>query len=570
MNLALSSTAKACGCFTPPDPTVPIVQAGERILFAVDANGVVTAHIQIQYSGSAQDFGWLLPLPSVPTLELGTDELFTQLYNQTQPKYHVTRYYDGSCGFGPRAQFKGLVPTNSAASAGGSDTSGDPNPLVIQASIGPYDYAVLHADSKTDMLNWLSTNHYFVPTGTDAVVDAYIHPGAYFLALRLHSGQSTGTLQPVVVHYPSDYPMIPLVLTSVGAQPNMGIQAWLLGQGRAIPRNYFHTVVNDALVDWSNGGQNYNDAIIKAVGEADGKHSFVSEYAGTSSPLQHLLDYDGRFGSLTELQSEPDAVSFVQYLFNHGYTVSGSGAASGPVFQAPAFSSPLKAILLQYIPEPATLVSSGVSDDSWFSDLGYYLNDIQQNPGQYPSWPGVSYQPAQMATQIQQRVIAPTLAAGALLDAYPYLTRLYSTISPEDMNKDPVFSFNPGLSDLSNIHNGTLTYPCSIFGSPNQGTTPVEVVTEQGWKVEYAHGTANGADIPSAVPGSLRIEIVSEEGSPQVVTDNTGLIEKYLGRTGVGCSVSGPAGRGEGLPALLLIGAAAGLAWAGRGRRNRR
>ena len=39
--------AEACGCFAPPDPTVPIVQAGERILFSV-ANGVVTAHIQIR------------------------------------------------------------------------------------------------------------------------------------------------------------------------------------------------------------------------------------------------------------------------------------------------------------------------------------------------------------------------------------------------------------------------------------------------------------------------------------------------------------------------------------------
>lgn len=27
--------ASACGCFVPPDPTVPIVQAGERIIFTM-------------------------------------------------------------------------------------------------------------------------------------------------------------------------------------------------------------------------------------------------------------------------------------------------------------------------------------------------------------------------------------------------------------------------------------------------------------------------------------------------------------------------------------------------------
>src|SRR5689334_19499386 len=85
VTLAAPRAAHACGCFTPPDPSVPVLQAGERILFAME-NGVVTAHIQIQYAGNAAEFGWLLPLPSVPILELGTDELFTTLTNQTQPK----------------------------------------------------------------------------------------------------------------------------------------------------------------------------------------------------------------------------------------------------------------------------------------------------------------------------------------------------------------------------------------------------------------------------------------------------------------------------------------------------
>ena len=85
------SAATACGCFAPPDPSVPIVQAGERILFAHE-NGQVTAYIQVQYSGKPGEFGWLLPLPAVPKTKAGTDgidvsvdELFTQLLSTTQP-----------------------------------------------------------------------------------------------------------------------------------------------------------------------------------------------------------------------------------------------------------------------------------------------------------------------------------------------------------------------------------------------------------------------------------------------------------------------------------------------------
>src|SRR5215468_1988242 len=94
--LGVEGDAGACGCFTAPNPAEQVVQAGEQLVFAVK-NGVTTAHIRVQYSGKASEFGWLLPLPSVPTLELGTDELFNQLTTQTQPKYKLDRVYEGNC-----------------------------------------------------------------------------------------------------------------------------------------------------------------------------------------------------------------------------------------------------------------------------------------------------------------------------------------------------------------------------------------------------------------------------------------------------------------------------------------
>src|SRR5438128_2397754 len=86
---AMPGSARACGCLAAPNPASPVVQAGERILFAHDGNDVV-AYIQIQYAGNADQFAWLLPLPSVPTLALGTDELFTALGQATQPVYRLT------------------------------------------------------------------------------------------------------------------------------------------------------------------------------------------------------------------------------------------------------------------------------------------------------------------------------------------------------------------------------------------------------------------------------------------------------------------------------------------------
>ena len=280
--------ADACGCFTPPDPTVPVLQAGERILFSVK-NGEVTAVVQVQYTGAGGEFGWLLPLPSVPTLELGTDELFARLTSATQPRYRMTTGFDSSCRLSQGAG-GGTFASGGGGAGGGNGTSVDagaqaPSPLVVQDAVGPYDYAVLRADSKAAMLDWLATNRYFVPAGTDDAVAPYVRPGAYFLALKLRPGNDTGDLVPVVLRYQSDLGVIPLTLTSTGAQENMGVQVWMLGEGRAIPRNYNHTVLNDALIDWPRAGANYNDVVIRAVKEAPERHSFVTEYAGPSDVM---------------------------------------------------------------------------------------------------------------------------------------------------------------------------------------------------------------------------------------------------------------------------------------------
>jgi MYXO-CTERM domain-containing protein len=538
--------AAACGCFTPPDPSVPIVQAGERILFAME-NGMVTAHIQIQYAGSAQEFGWLLPLPSVPVLELGTDELFNSLINTTQPKYRLVSNYEGNCGFSPVGRgFSG--PTSAGAPGSANDSAGGKSPLVLQDSIGPYDYAVLKADSKADMLAWLEQNRYFVPAGTDETVGAYIRPGAFFLALKLRSGQSAGDLQPVVVRYPSDRPMIPIVLTSVAAQAHMGVQVWMLGAGRAIPVNYHHTVINDLAIDWATAGQNYNDVIIQAVAEAPKKHSFVTEFAGTSAIMQNVLNYPNRFGTTAELAATPDEARFVEYLRVHSFV----------------FTSQLTAILARYIPMPQALAAQGIRPSDFYISLDYYLNQYRlQDPSAFVGWPGVAFNPQAMANEIAERVVKPTVDAAALFDKFPRLTRLYTTLSPEDMTDDPVFSFNASLPDVAKDHQATLTYHCGL-GSQNQAATPATLVTEQGWTREFPGGTGGPAVVPAPPVGlhARRLEILSEDRSPQVITDNPP-------PSGCACDVGGGSPQSAASAGGILMLALAGMLGVRRRRRPR-
>lgn len=554
--------ADACGCFTPPDPTVPVVQAGERIAFARD-NGIITAHIQVQYSGPAEEFGWLLPLPSEPELKLGTDELFAQLIATTQPKYRMAREYQGACPFDPADPNNNFGGGGAGPAAGGDSEGGsrDGDLVVIEDSIGPYDYAVLRADSQQPMLDWLRENDYFVPSATADAVTPYIRPGAFFLALKLQKGKEVGDLQPVVLRYASDYAMIPIILTGVGATEDMPVLVWMLGDGRAIPRNYRHTVVNDAMVDWTTSGQNYIDVINRAVDEAPEAHSFVTEYAGTTDIMKDLLDPPGRFGTTVELASQPNASMFLAYLLNHQYALF-----SNVTFQ-PQFTSQVLSILGRELPVPAALTGEGIQPNDYYVSFDYYQGYMATAyPGEVVD---TSIDAAAVAAELEEKVVTPTMEAGAMFRTNPTLTRLFTTLSPSEMTADPVFSYNPDLPELSNVHNARAIFHCGFYGYDDINEVPATIVTEQGWRLELEHGIGANPWPTADMPAAARTETLREEGAPEVLTDNEGAIEDVVGsRGGGGCAAIPGAGGGSGAGLSILGLVGLGLAAFVRRRRG--
>ncbi|MEM6733837.1 MAG: DUF2330 domain-containing protein [Myxococcota bacterium] len=65
-----ASTALACGGFffsavTPQ----PVDQNAERILFRIHDDQTVTAIVEISYTGEAESFSWVVPVPDTPTLD---------------------------------------------------------------------------------------------------------------------------------------------------------------------------------------------------------------------------------------------------------------------------------------------------------------------------------------------------------------------------------------------------------------------------------------------------------------------------------------------------------------------
>jgi len=546
-HMAAPPAARACGCVAPPDPATPVVQAGERIVFYVE-DGKVTAHIQIQYAGPAEEFGWLIPVPSVPEFRLGSEDLFTQILPVTQPLYRTDTEFVGDC-FGDEG---------AGTSTGGSDSGGDGDgdgdsdggpggsPVILRESVGPFDLVALRGDDKEEMFNWLSDNGFFVPAGTDDAVDPYINEGAHFVAVKLLSGEDAGDIQPLVVEYESDLPMIPIILTSVAADPDMGVQVWIVGEDRAIPRNYRHTEINDAAIDWLNFGQNYPQVVTDAVDEAEGHHSFVTEYAGTSNVMVDVLDAPGRFGNLETLAGLTDPVQFVTYLRQNQY------AYFDNVFFSEFYSPQLIAILRGQLPIPPNLANWGVSESDYYLFFDYYINELRlQQPELFEDL-DLDYDAGTLAAEINERYVQPTLEAGQMFRDFSYMTRLFTTLSPEEMTKDPVFSFNPDLPDVSQRHEGLLTVFCDGTGAPIS-TQPARLTTEQGYEIWFPDGTGGarpGSPVAniSEMPQSTFIDILREAGDPDREVDNVSVIQQLLQEENDRRCEDGACGSADGVP----------------------
>jgi hypothetical protein len=333
----------------------------------------------------------------------------------------------------------------------------------------------------------------------------------------------------------------------------MGVQVWMLGAGRAIPRNYYHTVVNDAQINWFTAGQNYNDVIIKAVGEAEGKHSFVTEYAGTAGVMRGVLDRPGRFSNVASLAGVTDPVAYVEQ-------------ALGPLSLNGQFTT----IVSRFIPLPAALAASGITLTQYYQQLRFFLGqDRTQNPMKYTDIEAalMAFDPVVLTGELRSKIVDPTLEAAGLFNAFPYLTRMYTTLSPEDMNRDPVFSYNPGLADYNNVHEATLTYHCASFFSKNR-YSDATLDTPSGFRLQFnVEDADNNLYSPVDAPYSQQIQLLRETGSEEVVVDNTAAIRGALGQSG--CMQSGPATqRGGASAALMLLLGAAGLVAMRRVRRQ--
>jgi MYXO-CTERM domain-containing protein len=447
-SLLTPAEADACGgTFCDVGPTsMPVDQTGENILFHI-GEGTVEAHIQIQYdpdSGASQ-FAWVIPVTALPEFEVGSQLFFDAVLAGSVPSYGNTQTADvcgdnddeiGGDGDGTSGQTSG-----EGDSGDGDGDNGNPE-VVYQATVGAFEIAVLDGGTVEGVMTWLGANGYEQDPAAEPILASYLEDEFLFVAMKLSNQAGIDEIHPIVIRYAGVEPCVPIRLTRIAAAEDMDIRAFFLGDARTVPLNYRHVLVNPLKLDWFNFASNYKEVITMAVDaeQADG-NAFVTEYAGPSSVIQTATFFDPSWDEAPIAALVDSPVGIYEVL-----------QAQGLIFCDPewdtecTFGNPLLGPLFaEYIPVPAA-----VDPTSFYECLSCFEAQIDLT----------AWNAAEFATKFQERVIAPAENALALVTDNQYLTRMYTTISPAEMNDDPMFRENANLPDVAAIQFSAQTLHC--------------------------------------------------------------------------------------------------------------
>jgi MYXO-CTERM domain-containing protein len=449
--LSIPTTAQACGgTFCDTGPTaMPVDQTGENILFHIGDNSV-EAHIQIQIdpNTTAEAFAWVIPVTALPEFEVGSQPLFDAMLAGSVPTYSMTFTTDDcpiqDTGNSTNFTFGTTFSDEGGTGDGVEETGGpDPNPeVVLQETVGAFEIAVLDGGTVEGVMQWLTDNGYQQDPAAEPILADYLAQDFLFVALKLAVDIEVAEVHPIVIRYAGVEPCVPIRLTRIAAAEDMDIRVFFLGEARVVPVNYRHVLVNPLKIDWFNLATNYKEVITLAVDaqEADG-NAFVTEYAGASDVIGLDSVYNPGWDSAPYAALATSPVGVIEELEADGLfycDLEFDGICAG---QHPLIGP----LLSEFIPVPV-----GLDAAPFYDCLSCYEAMIDLT----------AWDAALFAQRLDERIFQPGLNAATLVNENPYLTRMYTTISPAEMNDDPIFRANSTLPEVPSFRQATQRTLC--------------------------------------------------------------------------------------------------------------
>jgi len=227
-------------------------------------DGVETLVIEATFEGEGRNFGWIIPVPSIPQkFERVSPGLLNTLSFQLNYKIEHLEPWEImpylflimllalNCFCWILAGWRSglatlaltviitliLIPQFAGYRA--SFTDSPRIKLVGKEAIGNYEIFIIEAKGSSDLNNWLGANGFekfpekILPTLND-----YIKKKWYFAAAKLtKKNQGLSAPHPIAIQFKSEKPVYPMRLTALSPS-DLNLELFIIAGGEAVPINY--------------------------------------------------------------------------------------------------------------------------------------------------------------------------------------------------------------------------------------------------------------------------------------------------------------------------------------------
>jgi hypothetical protein len=184
---AAGGSALAQGLMAPADqegsgkqPYMKVVDQKAAIYFSKGKEDLI---VSPSFEGPATKFAWVIPVPSIPKVQILKGSLFHELSRAVE-------------------------------------TGGEGATVVERKVVGAYDVSVLSAKDSRDLMRWLRSHGYNLSERATEPLRYYVDKHWYFVAARIENpdishGLTTGTLAPLRLTFATRRPVFPARFSSV-------------------------------------------------------------------------------------------------------------------------------------------------------------------------------------------------------------------------------------------------------------------------------------------------------------------------------------------------------------------
>jgi uncharacterized protein DUF2330 len=190
VGLIAAAGADPCGMVPPisldGDANV-IERVGDQKTYVFRKGDLQTVVIHPGFQGNVDQFGMLIPFPTVPALRKMPDNVFEQLANAVEPPvidYWVHRPM-------PKGAYRS-APSASGLSLETAAATEDRVVVLKEEAVGMYEVAVLEAGSAAALKRWMTDHDYQFPDGMESTCNDYVEDGWCFVAVKTRVGRKAG------------------------------------------------------------------------------------------------------------------------------------------------------------------------------------------------------------------------------------------------------------------------------------------------------------------------------------------------------------------------------------------